>query len=81
MLKHKSFLYIILYIFIIFFFIQNCFSQESWTPTSLVNAPTGRTEHIAIWTGSKMIVWGGYITSNTGGIFDPNSNTWMQHLL
>jgi len=31
-----------------------------WRPTSLVGAPEGRWEHVVVWTGSKMIVWGGY---------------------
>jgi hypothetical protein len=56
-------------------------STHSWTSTSLSNAPSARYSHTAIWTGSKMIVWGGigqypntYV--NTGGIFDPETNTW-----
>ena len=28
---------------------------------STVNAPSARTDHTAIWTGSKMIVWGGWV--------------------
>ena len=38
---------------------------DSWTATSTTNAPTGRAGHTAVWTGSEMIVWGGY----DGGIF------------
>jgi N-acetylneuraminic acid mutarotase len=56
---------------------------NTWTPTSTVNAPIGRSNTTAIWTGSKMIVWGGWIWSssnytiyNTGGIYDPQTNTW-----
>ena len=33
--------------------------DDSWTATSTTNAPTGRTGHTAVWTGSEMIVWGG----------------------
>ena len=44
---------------------------DSWTATSIANAPAGRTYHTAIWTGSEMIVWGGYgggvVFLNTGG--------------
>ena len=50
-------------------------SQESWIPTSMINAPSAREWHTAIWTGSKMIIWGGY-DYNTGGIFDPVTNSW-----
>src|SRR6476646_314647 len=34
--------------------------DDSWTATSTTNAPTGRFYHTAVWTGSEMIVWGGY---------------------
>jgi N-acetylneuraminic acid mutarotase len=44
---------------------------DSWTATSTTNAPTARELHTAVWTGSEMIVWGGYNGSdgnlNTGG--------------
>ena len=33
---------------------------NTWTATSMTNAPTARIDHTAIWTGSEMIVWGGY---------------------
>jgi hypothetical protein len=52
---------------------------DTWTPTSTVNAPPARHSHRAVWTGSKMIVWGGFGTAsyeNTGGIYDPASDTW-----
>ena len=32
---------------------------DSWTPTTLVNAPGPRFDHSAVWTGDEMIVWGG----------------------
>ena len=32
---------------------------DNWAATSTINAPTGRYEHTAVWTGSEMIVWGG----------------------
>src|SRR5205085_832769 len=35
-------------------------STDSWTATSTANAPAARTGHRAVWTGSEMIVWGGY---------------------
>lgn len=41
----------------------------------------GVYEHKAIWTGSKMIVWGGFNSEGRepdalGGIYDPTSDTW-----
>ncbi len=50
---------------------------DSWTATSTTNAPAGRIEHTAVWTGSEMIVWGGYFYDgsphylNTGGRYNP----------
>jgi hypothetical protein len=51
---------------------------DSWTATSTINAPEGRERHTAVWTGSKMIVWGGYNGSylNTGGEYNPIIDTW-----
>ena len=34
-------------------------STDSWISTSLVNAPSPRDYHSAVWTGTEMIVWGG----------------------
>ncbi len=48
--------------------------NDTWIPTSIYNAPTRRSHHTAVWTGDKMIVWGGY--ENTGGIYDPENNSW-----
>jgi N-acetylneuraminic acid mutarotase len=52
---------------------------DSWTPTSTINAPTGRRRHTAVWTGSEMVVWGGYDGNsdvNTGGRYDPSTDSW-----
>src|SRR5439155_17445676 len=54
---------------------------DTWTPTSTVNAPSARYHHTAVWTGSVMLVWGGWTDSppadlNTGGRYDPSSDTW-----
>src|ERR1044072_8099580 len=40
-------------------------STDSWAPTSITNAPDARYNHTAVWTGSEMIVWGGWIFLNT----------------
>ena len=40
-------------------------STNSWTAMSTTNAPTARSNHTAVWTGSEMIVWGGYVISGT----------------
>src|SRR5260370_36527719 len=57
-------------------------ANESWASTSRVNAPSPRKWHTGVWTGSEMIVWGGYaggiITPplDTGGRYDPLTTTW-----
>ena len=58
-------------------------SANTWTPLSTTNAPVARNAHTAVWTGSKMIVWGGATNIdsadpylNTGGIYDPAANSW-----
>ena len=42
---------------------------DSWIATTTINAPSARSYHTAVWTGSEMIVWGGRSSSflNTGG--------------
>ena len=58
-------------------------NTNSWTATSTVNAPSGRVAPKAVWTGTEMIVWGGvsfvgpgYVYFNTGGRYNPDTNTW-----
>jgi len=46
---------------------------DSWSPTSTLDAPLRRAGHSALWTGSRMIVWG---VDNTGGRYDPVADTW-----
>ena len=52
---------------------------DSWTATSTTNVPSGRYIHTAVWTGTEMIVWGGYDGNNyvnTGGRYDPSTDSW-----
>ena len=54
-------------------------TDDTWTPTSLTNAPLGRSLHTAVWTGSEMIVWGGYNgfdPFNTGGRYNASTDSW-----
>lgn len=52
--------------------------QSAWYPISLISAPSGRQLHTAVWTGSKMIIWGGDtgVDTNTGGLYDPTTDSW-----
>jgi len=51
-----------------------------WTPVATGGAPLGRYGHSAVWTGSRMIVWGGDSTdssaNHTGGRYDPATDSW-----
>ena len=51
---------------------------DTWTPTNTTNAPAARVQHRAVWTGSEMIVWGGFNPSplNTGGRYNPSTDSW-----
>jgi N-acetylneuraminic acid mutarotase len=54
---------------------------DAWTATTTSNAPAARSGHTAVWTGSEMIVWGGYPyisfnALNTGGIYNPATDFW-----
>ena len=49
-------------------------ATDSWTPTSTTNAPSARTYHTAVWTGSEMTIWGG--GSVSGGRYDPTTDGW-----
>jgi N-acetylneuraminic acid mutarotase len=35
-------------------------ARDTWLPTSSTDAPAGRNQHTAVWTGTDMIVWGGW---------------------
>jgi N-acetylneuraminic acid mutarotase len=45
------------------------------------NLPSARREHSAVWTGSEMIVWGGYTYDDgvlrSGARYSPVTDTWI----
>ena len=53
-------------------------TDDTWTPTSTASAPAGRLGHTTVWTGSEMVVWGGFNpgTLNTGGRYNPSTDSW-----
>ena len=59
-------------------------NTNTWTAISNINAPTLQSGPSAVWAGSEMIVWGGSVTyqmfyqceTNTGGRYNPNTNSW-----
>jgi hypothetical protein len=54
-------------------------SADSWTllPESALG---GRSDHVAVWTGAEMLVWGGVdskgMAMRDGAAYDPVSTTW-----
>jgi hypothetical protein len=51
----------------------------TWTATPLDPSASARGNHTAVWTGSRMIIWGGEIDPSlvgTGAAYDPVTNTW-----
>src|SRR5204863_58303 len=55
-------------------------ATDTWTPMSTAGAPSARFAHMAVWTGTRMVVWGGeqpgFNYKNTGGIYNPATDTW-----
>src|SRR5882724_137687 len=54
-------------------------TDDTWTATSTTSAPAARDRHTAVWTGSEMIVWGGFNGSslfNTRGRYNPGTDSW-----
>lgn len=59
-------------------------STNSWIATTTTNAPSRRQDYTAVWTGSEMIIWGGFFfdgggttTLNTGGRYNPSTDSWV----
>jgi hypothetical protein len=55
-------------------------TDDTWTPTTITNAASARSLHTGVWTGSEMIVWGGWQGSglylNSGGRYNPSTDSW-----
>jgi hypothetical protein len=51
---------------------------DAWTPMPRAGAPSPRAHAPAVWSGSELIVWGGYDGTplGDGARFDPLSGTW-----
>ncbi len=60
---------------------------DSWTPISSIGAPSPRAAMAAVWTGSRLLVWGGARIEGTtdsplvmglqdGAAYDPEADEW-----
>src|SRR6185503_11773690 len=50
-------------------------ATDTWSPLSATGVPSARYMHSAIWTGDRMLVWGGLGSlgmTNTGAAYSPN---------
>jgi N-acetylneuraminic acid mutarotase len=61
-------------------------ATDAWTPITTGGAPFQRRNHTAVWTGTEMVVSGGYgfdgmtdgVFLADGGKYDPATDTWVQ---
>lgn len=54
-------------------------TQGAWQALSTTDAPIARQGHTAVWTGTRLIVWGGKVGGvplNSGASYDPATDTW-----
>jgi hypothetical protein len=59
-------------------------STDTWTLLAAAGAPAYRTRHTAVWTGTEMLVWGGWMRGSRlpfpiygdGGRYSPAHDTW-----
>lgn len=53
-------------------------TTDAWANLSTEDAPSDRAYHTAVWTGTEMIVWGGYYDRplNNGARYNPTTDTW-----
>lgn len=58
-------------------------TTNTWTDLSSTNIPVDRDDHVALWIGGKLYIWGGYYSDigsptyyNSGGIYNPMDDTW-----
>lgn len=50
-------------------------ATDSWSATSLVNAPNAYTIVHSGWTGSELLIYGG--SESRSGRYNPTTNTWL----
>ncbi len=50
--------------------------SDTWRPISRDDAPSPRRDHVAVWTGTHMLVWGGELGCPAGALYDPEADEW-----
>ena len=54
-------------------------TTDTWMPTATTGAPSARSFHTAVWSGSEMIIWGGGYNGtylDSGKRYNPITDTW-----
>src|SRR5262249_37351103 len=54
-------------------------AKDGWQPIALNGAPAARGQHTTVWTGSRMVIWGGAFGRNAfadGAVYDPTQDAW-----
>src|SRR6185436_17215434 len=60
---------------------HGCSPGDAWENQSLDDPPDARADHVAVWTGTEMIIWGGKDPTRrftTGALYNPSTDTWRQ---
>jgi N-acetylneuraminic acid mutarotase len=61
-----------------------CAPGDSWMAGILDDAPQARLDNSAVWTGSRMILWGGSVRGTlqrSGDVYDPVTDAWTHTTL
>lgn len=56
-------------------------NPTTWRPVGRGGAPRPRQGHTAVWTGTRMLIWGGISLQeflDDGGSYDPATDTWSR---
>ena len=58
---------------------EDC-AGDFWCAITDENAPSARSEHVAVWAGQEMLVWGGWSGTGrlaSGGRYNPETDHWI----
>lgn len=50
--------------------------SDSWLAMSTSGAPPGQAYGPAVWSGTEMLLWSGWFSTNAGGRYHPSSDSW-----
>ena len=53
--------------------------RDTWRPITMVGAPEAREDHVAVWLGDELLIWGGRHgtrTLSSGALYEPEADRW-----